>query len=40
MLELYKNDRRMTKKRNQGLERMELAPMQSLTPIRKILNEY
>ena len=40
MLELYKTEKRLTRKRTEALERMEMAPMQSLTPIRTILNEY
>ena len=40
MLELYKNEKRLSRFRDNGLKAMELAPLQSTTPIRKILNEY
>jgi hypothetical protein len=40
MLQLYKSEKRLTKKRNQAYARMELSPVQSLTPIKACLFEY
>ncbi len=40
MLQLYKNEKRIKKAQKQALARMELAPVQSLTPIKACLQEY
>ena len=40
MLQLYKSEKRLSFKRNQAYDRMRLAPVQSMKPIKSILGEY
>jgi hypothetical protein len=40
MMQLYKNEKRATKRRNFGFWKMATAPMMSETPVKLILSEY
>ena len=40
MMQLYRSEKRMAKRQRQGFAKMEMAPVQSTTPVKACLTEY
>ena len=40
MLQLYKNEKRVAKKLKHAYRRMDVAPVQTMQPLKEVLNEY